>query len=320
MIKLAKIYIILIVLSISAIETNVDFTQKSFAATSTNVKKKSDEYIIYSFFKNNSDTNTGIYVSTDGERINKINKKKLNLANLRDPSITFFGGWFLIAYTGYNPQDFKISKSKDLINWTTEEIDLNLYQSDYNKIWAPEFFVDGNKLYVLLSNREGADIKDIKGKSIPKFKPYITECLDIKSLKFSTPKPLKLDNGNKIDPSMIKHKGEYYMFIKNEYDKKIELWKSNRITGKYKKISNSIEPLSNTEGISIIKYNKKFYLYGDSFENDAGVYYFTTSTDLIKWSAKKKLKAQERIRHGSAYVVSNKKAKVSVKNFINMEK
>jgi hypothetical protein len=271
-------------------------------------KDDSNEYLLYSFFKSNTDTGTQFFTSTDGEHLKKINAGNLNLANLRDPSICYFDGWFLVAYTGYNPADFKISRSKDFVNWETFDISLSLYQDTNSRIWAPDFFIDNDKLYVLVSNREGADNVDKHGVTVFNFKPYIAECLDVETLTFAAPMLLPLEVKSKIDATMIKHNGEYWIFIKDEIDKFIESWKSTTLLGQYTKISDNITGLADTEGPSITKKGNTFYLYADNFSGDNGITYFVTSTNLTTWSGRKQLKAKERLRHGTVFNVSDPQA------------
>lgn len=275
-----------------------------------------NDFILYTFFRSNSDHTTNLFISTDGANIKKINSNRLTPLNLRDPSITYFKGWFLIAYTDYGPHDFVVARSKNLVEWETIEISLGFYQNNYNKIWAPEWFVDEDRLYILLSNREGDDVPDIGNNIIHNFRPYLAECNDIETLAFNSPVAMDLEDSNKIDPCMIKHENEYWVFIKDEYDKNTESWKCTTIDGQYTKVSDNIIPLSYTEGASIVYYKGLFYLYGDSWGNDLGVTYYTTSTDLINWNIRKQLKTDERIRHGTALVVSDNNAKAVIKKYM----
>ena len=280
----------------------------------TDMATDNNDYIIYTFFKDNDNDSTSFMQSSDGQNLTRLNVNTLTPLQYRDPSIVYINGWFLVAYTGDLPKDFKISRSKDLITWETFDIDLGLRTSSESKIWAPEWFIDDGKIYILISNRVvGASTVDIFNNTIMSFRPYIAECTDINSLTFNNAVPLNLDNTNQIDPCMIKHNNEYWVFITDHNDKNIESWKCSTINGQYTKVSDNV--MYRVEGVSIIKYRDKFYLYGDDNTNGLGLYYYKTSTDLINWTEQKVLNIKERVRHGTAFVVKDKNAKNVISKF-----
>ncbi|WP_214855027.1 family 43 glycosylhydrolase [Exiguobacterium sp. s130] len=274
----------------------------------TRLEKNNNEILLFSFFKSTSDFSNSLYLSSDGENIIRLNTNSAKFNNQRDPSIAFFKGRFYMAHTGYNPHDFVLSHSEDLVNWTTKTLSVGLGGSSSTRIWAPEIFVDGDNFYVLLSKQIGTDV-DISGTTIPSFRPYITKMLNAESMIFENATPMTLEDTNKIDPCLIRDNDFYYVFVKDENDKKIEQWRSTSVNGVYTKLSDNISPIQETEGLSAVRFNGKFYLYADGYKNDRGITYFTTSTDLINWSERKMLKAKERIRHGSAFVISQVEAK-----------
>lgn len=275
------------------------------------IKENNNDLLLFSFFKSPTDLSNTLHLSSDGETLARLNASSSKLNNQRDPSIAYYKGRFYITHTGYNPHDFVISYSEDLVTWTTQNINIGLGGSTTVRIWAPEIFIDGDDFYILLSKQVGTE-NDVYGASIPSFRPYITKLLNPSTLQFEAPVALSLEASNKIDPCAIKYSGEYYIFIKDEFDKKIEIWKSSTLTGIYSKVSDSIVTLQETEGPSIVFYQNKFYLYVDAYKNDRGITYFSTSTDLTTWTDKKALKTKERVRHGSAFVVSDSKAKQTI--------
>lgn len=274
----------------------------------------SNTMILYPFFESNNDGEQGVnmYISNDGYTLKKINNKPI--ISLRDSSMIYKNNQWLIAGTGYNPHDFVIYKSPDLVNWTRYNVSTGLYTG--SKIWAPEWFENDNgDLYILVSYQVGETV-DINGDSIPNFRPYIIKCSDINNLTFETPQQINLENSNKIDPCIIK-KGEiYHMYIKDEHDKFIEHWTSPDLS-KWTYIDDVIELGQNMEGPAIISINGVYYLYADMFAGDMGIIYYVTSADLVTWSERKMLKTgMERVRHGSPLIINDERAQLDLCKFI----
>ena len=279
-----------------------------------NIENNNNDFILYSFFRSaGSPVKNDLYISNDGDTLKRINSQ--SIADAKDPSIIYKNGWWLIAGTSYNPHDFAVYRSKDLVNWTKHQISVGLYNDVNNRIWAPEWFEDNNgDLYILLSVKVKEEY-DKDGILIPSFRPYITKCINIDRLEFTSPTLLNLEDKNKIDPCLININGVYHMFIKDEFDKYTEHWTStNLTTWSYKKDITTLGDY--VEGQTIIEYNNKFYLYADAFKGDMGLVYYVTSDDLETWSDRKTVKVEfNRVRHGTALVVKDNKAKQDIQKF-----
>lgn len=278
------------------------------------IETNNNDFILYSFFRNsNNPVKNDLYISSDGDTLKRINSQ--SIVGAKDPSIIYKNGWWLIAGTSFNPHDFTVYRSKDLVKWERKDISVGLYNDINNRIWSPEWFEDDNgDLYILLSVKVKEEY-DKDSILIPSFKPYIVKSTNVDELEFSSPTILNLENKNKIDPCLIKENGIYHMFIKDEYDKFTEHWTSTNLTNWiYKK---DIESLGDyIEGQTIIKYNNKFYLYADAFKGDMGLVYYVTSDDLENWSERKTVKVESnRVRHGTALVVKDNKAKQDIQKF-----
>lgn len=272
------------------------------------------ELLVYTFFRSLGSSYVDLYISQDGDTLNRINCQALVTA--KDPSIIYKNGLWLIASTGYDPHDFLIQYSTDLLNWKSKYISLGLFDAQvHKKIWAPEWFEDSDgRLYLTMSVMVGEE-NDIDGVLIPSFRTYITECIDLETLQFSTPRLIELDNKNKIDSVIFKANGLYHMFIKDEYDKYIEHWSSSDlINWSYKQ---DITSLGNyVEGSTITKFKGKYYLYADSFKGDPGIIYYVTSNDLITWSERKAIKTGfNRTRHGTVTNVTDNLAKLTLNKY-----
>lgn len=277
------------------------------------IANNDNDFILYSFFRNSSFAGVDLYMSKDGDTLQRINVN--TIIEGKDPSIFYKDGYWYIAITSYNPHDFSIYKSPNLIDWVRHDISLGMYSDVNNRIWAPEWFEDDNgDLYILLSVKVGEE-NDKDSILIPSFRPYIIKVTNVDELEFSSPTILNLEDKNKIDPCMIKENGIYHMFIKDEYDKLTEHWTSSDLkTWTFKRDITELKGY--VEGQTIVKYNNTFYLYADSFKGDYGIIYYVTSTDLDNWSERRAIKVgANRVRHGTAYVVKDDKAKQDLQKF-----
>ena len=278
------------------------------------IEANNHDFVLYLFFRNLYFSGVDLYISQDCDTLKRINVNTIMEA--KDPSIIFKNGYWYVAATSYNPHDFIIYKSSDLVNWVRHDISLGMYNDINNKIWAPEWFEDDNgDVYILISKKIG-ETTDVDNEIIPEFRSYIIKCTDIDKLIFDTPIELDLESKNKIDPCIIKDNGIYNLFIKDEYDKYIEHWISPDLKNwTYK--SDITELKNYVEGATIIKYKDTFYLYADSYKGDVGIIYCVSSTDLNTWSDRRVIKTgTNRVRHGAAYVITDNKAKLDVQKFI----
>jgi hypothetical protein len=277
--------------------------------------ENSNVILIAPFFRNNTDTNVYLYSSSDGKNFKKISDRSLFQA--RDSSMFYKNGYFHIAYTSYNPHDFSVKRSKNLRDWETFDIDLGLYNdTTAPRVWAPEWFEDDDgKLYIILSKQTGTQ-PDITGATIPSFQPYIVECTNLDTLTFSTPKLLNLESGNKIDGFIIKKAGVYRLFIKDDYDKKLEIWTSPNLTT-WTKQTDEINVFDGDyiEGASIVLLNNTYFLYVD--KHVEGFTYVTTSSDLVTFTKAVPLNIKDTNRHGTIIEVSDRHAKVILNDYIN---
>ena len=204
-------------------------------------------------FTTQDDTTITISASQDGVHFTTINTAKLPGATSyaldgRDPSITYFAGWWWIFITGTSPgsHDFACYRSRDLNVWSKYQIAMagGPYASNTtpmpggsapaDAIWAPEPFIDNGVLYVMISIRYGADFTNIYGASQNHFKPYITKCTNPESTsapQFTAPVAMNfgaadhsLGGASRIDPSVIKFNDRYYCAIKDSYYRRIQIY------------------------------------------------------------------------------------------------
>lgn len=160
-------------------------------------------------FTTQDDTTINISASSDGVHFSLINTAALpggqgyDLSQ-RDPSITWFAGWWWIFGTGGSAgsHDFVAYRSRDLTSWSKYQIAMagGPYFSatvampggaaPASAIWAPEPFIENGVMKVMISIRYGADFTNIYGAAQNHFRPYVTTLTDPETLAFSAPEAM----------------------------------------------------------------------------------------------------------------------------------
>ncbi|MFH5021667.1 tail fiber domain-containing protein [Klebsiella michiganensis] len=286
-----------------------------------------DDFLVGTFFDNGKNKTIYLASSPDGITFYRLNTNPLAGINAattgRDPSILYFNGYWYIAYTGSqnlgNVGDFTVMRSRDMITWKSYPVKAYGNSVIYKKpgavigggisaikdVWGPSLYVADNQLYAILIVSYNDDTTDIDGNKIGWQVPISLRCNDLDSLTFDLPK-LLLHNQDvpRLDTEVIFSAGHYYAVVKNEFNKNIELWISDSPDEGFTQV-NSIDFGLHVEGPSLVFNNAKklWYLYADAYELQ-GVYYYSTSPDLVTWSSAKKIDAPFQMRHGSVINLS----------------
>ncbi|WP_433611092.1 arabinofuranosidase [Prescottella agglutinans] len=140
------------------------------------------------------------------------------------------------------------------------------------KAWAPEWFVDGDRVNVILSMSTGGG-----------FVPYLMTALEPSLRQWSLPVPLAGIGADHIDTTVVKVGSTYHAFTKNETKKVIEHAVAPSVTGPY-----SFVPTGNwgtqLEGPAVVQLpNGAWRIYLDAYAE--GKYLYSDSTDgLSTWS------------------------------------
>jgi len=176
--------------------------------------------VLYSFFDDINDNLINFYISEDGVNLKQI--KTRDKIYGRDPSILYKDGKYYVAVTSYaEDHDFRIYESEDLNNWITHNISVGLYNSEYPKVWCPEWFVDDNDdIYIFIANQYA----DTEGWG--DFELYKTKCTSLENLTFSNATKLILNgatSNNHIDPAVIKYNNLYHMICKSDHQTELYL-------------------------------------------------------------------------------------------------
>lgn len=275
------------------------------------------------FFRSDQDTSVDLYATSNGKDFKLLNDTGNPLFKGRDSSVLYKNGYFYVTSTqdievpGY---EFKIMRSKNLRDWETFKIHLNLLTVENNKAWAPEWFLDDDgSLYILFSLQVGMEI--INGTSYVNMRPYIVKVNDLTNMKFGKPRRLVLgtEDRNWIDGFIYKNQKTYYLFIKKEPEGKIQIWSSPNMVS-WKKRVDSIRSIDNYifEAPSVAFIDDKFYLYLDNCGRElGGGMFYLTSKNLINFSKPKKISTVNPTRHGTVYKVTSKKAKKILLQYMN---
>ncbi|MDN7014428.1 hypothetical protein [Lactiplantibacillus plantarum] len=243
---------------------------------------------IASSFSGQNYTSLDLYWTSDYEKFYPINKsviKGLEGEEIRDPSITYFGGKYLVADTSW-----KVYYSTDLTKFDSVPIS-NIPDTSIN--WAPEWVVDGNDLYLFAcgGNNNTYDVN-------ADMRIYYTR-FDADTMSFGTWNQLTYDVPTgvraNIDPTVAKYNGEWYMAMKLEYGlgtngylPRIQLYKSNSATGYYSYVMDLPFQTENNhfdlqvEGPSLCVDGDKLYCFADGFSNTTS--YRLETTDGKDWS------------------------------------
>lgn len=252
----------------------------------------------------------------------------------RDPSIIYSKGVWYIAVTAdlHDSRDFLIYYSTDLLSWKKKDICLNGNKSicsQYNKwadgdepalyVWAPQWIVIDDELYLSVSIYLGAD--QIKAKKSHKFGIGLSKVIDLHDFKFSYPEKIKLSDGNakhkigiysRIDAVMSKDKikNRYIVICKRENFGVIDVFESESILGVYK-LCGTIELHSGFEGSKrldieapiLYQTNDGVWIIAfDAYTDATGILYVSTK-DFRSFDDVKRLKLGYkkiyRVRHGT---------------------
>ena len=246
-------------------------------------------------YDNETPRNYKLMITFDGITFSKIDDLKLEGW---DYCLAYHNGYYYLSYdymsSNFNPSNYPyftgadkmaILKTKDFV--TYDKIDVQL-PSLIEQTWAPDIFFEDNKLHMFFS---GGNLTDTvtDGEGITQYIKYTYYTVSTDDgLTWSNPVKINLlnnenviDEGNKIDPSIIKKNGKYYLFLKNEHEKVIEEYESETINGDYK-IINTLKDRYFVEAPSICYFKGQYYLYCDMYSTGKYIYY--TSTDLKNWS------------------------------------
>ena len=273
---------------------------------------KSDKFALFTFFDTSNSNKINFYTSVDMLHLRKLNIDS-GLTG-RDPSLYFKNGKFYLAVTSYSSNvNFKVYVSEDLQNWTEHSIDLGLYSSGM-RIWAPEWFEDDDKLYILLSREKTSN----------NFSTYIAECTDLESLTFGNPTEITLDTeGNYIDAFIFKENNIYNLVLKEDSNNyTLKRFTSSDLNETFSLVDSDYGKFGNrTEGEFLVKVDNDYYLLAENYTaclTPPSSYYVAKSTDNgASFGNKHLIQSEDDLSHGSGIMCNDQYLQEIVKNIDN---
>ena len=272
-----------------------DVNIETYSTVST---EKPDVAYLFAYFLGNSPDQERLSyaVSTDGYNFKALNggkavwKSGVGTECLRDPYI-FKGedGFYYLLATdmksslGWNSNRNLLSaKSTDLVHWFDEaSIEIaNKYSNmqGADRAWAPQAIYDPEKgayMIYFAARVPGRDDRTIM---------YFAYSRDMKNLDTEPQLLFSPKNGDDaIDSDIIFKDGKYYMYYKNETNKRIYLATSDHACGPYSEIKQISEGNIGVEGPNIYNLigNDKWLMMSDAYGD--GYYVMQETNDLVNF-------------------------------------
>lgn len=258
-------------------------------------------------FSNLSDRDMDVYTSSDGTDFRIVTKSAYRPASgrVRDPSIfKNSDGQYYIAYTTASGANIGIARSRDLVRWThvtnypvplccaflpgtgdgtgssspigssgsAGSSDGPSLSPFTTKAWAPQWFVDGGRVNIILSMSTGGG-----------FVPYLMTALDSSLRLWSFPVPIAGIGADHIDTTVVKVGSTYHAFTKNETHKFIQHAVAPSLAGPYRFVADGNWG-KYVEGPEVVQLpGGAWRIYYDAYTK--GKYYYSDSTDGMRtWS------------------------------------
>lgn len=258
-------------------------------------------------FSNTSDRDMDVYKSGDGTDFQPVGLPAYRPPSglVRDPSIFLNSdGKYYVTYTTGGGTNIGFARSDDRINWepmgswpvpfccaflpgtgdgtgsaSPPGLSGSAGFSDgpslspfTTKAWAPEWFVEGGRVSVILSMSTGGG-----------FVPYVMTALEPSLRLWGLPVPLAGIGADHIDTTVVKVNSTYHAFTKNETNKVVEHATAPSLTGPYSFVAPG-DWGSPVEGPAVIQLpDGAWRIYLDAYTE--GRYLYSDSTDGMKtWS------------------------------------
>ncbi len=183
------------------------------------------------------------------------------------------------------------------------------HEPEVRNTWAPELFYDKkSKQYYIIwaSTIPGRFPAPGSSESDYNHRLYYTTTKDFE--RFSPTELFYDPEFNVIDAAILKHKGIYYMFLKNEtlepVEKNIRVVASKKLKAFPKTVSEPISGIEWAEGPTPLQIGKYTYVYWDKYRNQR--YGAARCKDLKKgvWDdISKIISFPSGVRHGTAFEV-----------------
>ncbi len=254
-------------------------------------------------FSNDSDRDMDVYQSSDATDYTALQTAAYRppAGVVRDSSIfRHTDGMYYVTYTTGGGAEIGFARSTDRVNWTflqnlpipyccfllpgtgagtgsAGSSELPSLSPFTTKAWAPEWFVEGDRVSIIVSLSAGGG-----------FVPYLMTATDPGLTTWSSPTPLTGIINDHIDTTVVKAGSVYHAFTKGESKKVIEHWIAPSLGGPYvlDPAFRDFGPLK--EGPAVVELpDGTWRLYYDDYTNQK--YFYSDSKDLVGWSEPKEL-------------------------------
>lgn len=263
-------------------------------------------------FSNASDRDMDVYESGDGTEFQPVRLSAFRPPSgvVRDPSVfRHTDGFYYLTYTTVDGANIGFARSRDRSDWAFLGVwpvpfccaflpgtgdgkgpasppgfsgsagfrDGPSLSPFTTKAWAPEWFVDGDRVNVILSMSTGGG-----------FVPYLMTALEPSLRLWGPPVPLAGIGADHIDTTVVKVGSIYHAFTKNEHKKVVEHAVASSLTGPYSFVPSG-DWGAMREGPAVVQLpDGTWRMYLDAYTE--GRYLFSDSTDGLKtWSPVREL-------------------------------
>lgn len=246
-----------------------------------------------------TDESLYIFVSDDGKTWSALHEDVFNPGTefVRDPSLIIREGtWWMVHTRGpaggaFGVTDsFGVASSPNGEAWT-EVADVSLAAiTGIDRAWAPQWFVDEDgtpHVFISVSTDDGAT-----------FTIYETHPTNDAMTTWSAPVDVGI-GANYIDAYVVQKGSFYYLWVKNETTKLIEVFRSSSLTSGYSafKTGDWAGWGAGLEGESLVRVDARTWrAYLDDYNNQI-VYYSESTDDWQTWTAKTALTVPYYMQH-----------------------
>jgi hypothetical protein len=283
---------------------------------------------LFAYFKNNGKDGLHLAYSRDAYQWTALKNDSSFLKPtvskdqlMRDPCIIRGAdGLFHMVWTvSWKDKGIGYASSKDLIHWSEQQfLPVMAKQEGARNTWAPEITYDSlTKTYIIYwastitgkFSETASSLEDGYNHRI-----YFVSTKDFKT--YSETKLLYEPGFNVIDATIVKDKGKFIMFLKDEtrepVQKNIKIATADHLTGPYSNSSQSITGKYWAEGPTAIKVGNEWLVYFDKYRDHR--YGAILSSDLKDWTdVSDKILLPKGLRHGTILTIKEKELKKLLK-------
>ncbi len=290
---------------------------KTYTVKALSTKK----FFVFSYFNNNGKDGLHLAGSTNGLSWTPFNNDSSFLAPtvsndklMRDPCIIrgLDGKFHMVWTVSWTDKGIGYASSDNLIQWSEQQyIPVMINEDGARNCWAPEITVDPfSQTYMIYWATTIKDKYPETNSSLENgynHRMYYVTTKDFKT--FSETKLLYEPGFNIIDATIVRDKGRYVMFMKDEtrepVQKNLKIAFADELTGPYSAASKAITGNYWAEGPTALKMDGKWLVYFDKYRDHK--YGAISSTDLTNWiDISDQISVPKGIRHGTILEVSEK--------------